>query len=129
MVVGVCRLVLALPGVGSLKGKRSIVRRVIDRVRHKFNVAVAEVADMDVHRRAVIGLAVVSNDARHANSMIDTIVSFVSGASEALVIDRAMELVTLEDHFGSGIDAALREDDALGGDRDDDDGDGDGGLR
>ncbi len=106
MVVGACRLVLALPGVDSLKGKRSIVRRVIDRVRHKFNVGIAEVAEMDTHRRAVIGFAVVSNDARHANSMIDGIVAFVSGATEALVIDRAMEILHLGDHFGSSSEDA-----------------------
>ena len=107
MVVGVCRIVLALPGVDSLKGKRSIVRRIVDRVRNKFNAAVAEVAEMDSHRRAVLGVAVVSNDARHANSMIDTIVSFVSGATEALVIDRSMELVHVQEHFGAGLDAAV----------------------
>ncbi len=101
MVVGVCRIVLALPGVDSLKGKRSIVRRIVDRVRHKFNAAIAEVAEMDAHRRAVLGFAVVSNDSRHANSMVDTIVAYVSGATEALVIDRSMELLHIEEHFGS----------------------------
>ena len=126
MVVGVCRIVLALPGVGSLKGKRSIVRRITDRVRNKFNVAVAEVAQMDVHRRAVIGLAVVSNDAPHANSMIDAIVSFVSGATEALVIDRSMELVHVGEHFGAGLDAAVdRSYDHEGGDHEGGDHEGD----
>lgn len=123
MVVGVCRIVLALPGVNSLKGKRSIVRRITDRVRNKFNVAVAEVAQMDVHRRAVIGLSVVSNDARHANSMIDSIVAFVSGATEALVIDRSMELIHVDDHFGAGLDAAVdRSYDLEGGEDEEDDG-------
>jgi uncharacterized protein YlxP (DUF503 family) len=107
VVVGVCRIVLALPGVDSLKGKRSIVRRIVDRVRHKFNAAIAEVAEMDAHRRAVLGFAVVSNDARHANSMVDTIVAYVAGATEAMVIDRSMELVHLDAHFGSGLDAAV----------------------
>jgi hypothetical protein len=39
--------------------------------------------------------------------MVDTIVAFVSGASEALVVDRAMEIVHLEDHFGAGMEAAI----------------------
>ena len=71
-------MAFSLPGNASLKGKRSIVRRIVDRTRAKFNVAVAEVADMDAHRRAVIGLAVVSNDARHANSMLDRISAFMT---------------------------------------------------
>ncbi len=93
MIVGTCRVVLSLPGSDSLKDKRKIVRSVLDRVRAKFNVAAAEVESMDAHRTAVLGLAVVSNDARHANSMIDTITSFISGASEAILTDRSFELV------------------------------------
>ena len=104
MFVGICRLVLSLPaGTNSLKGKRAVVRRVVGRVRSRFDTAaIAEVADMDVHRRAVLGLAVVSNDARHANSMIDTIVSFVAGSSEAQIVDRAMEITKFGDHLGEG---------------------------
>src|SRR5262249_52766449 len=106
MVVGISRIVLGIPEARSLKDKRSVVRRVIDRVRNKFNAAVAEVGDLDVHRRAVIGVSVVSNDRRHANEMLDTIGAFVSGASEAVVLDRAIEIETYEDHFGMGLDPA-----------------------
>jgi uncharacterized protein YlxP (DUF503 family) len=102
MVVGIGRIVLGIPEARSLKDKRSVVRRVIDRARAKFNAAIAEVGDQDLHRRAVIGVSVVSNDRRHANEMLDTILSFVSGASEALVLDRSIEIETYDDHFGLG---------------------------
>lgn len=66
---------------------------------------------MDAHRRAVLGFAVVSNDSRHANSMVDTIVAFIASATEALVVDRKMELVHVDAHFGalqsSDIDTRL----------------------
>jgi uncharacterized protein YlxP (DUF503 family) len=97
MVIGSCRIVLSLPGNDSLKGKRKVVRRILDRLRHKFNAAAAEVDDMDVHQRAVIGVAVVSNDRRHVNSMLDTITSFVAGATEARIVDRRMEIVNMGD--------------------------------
>jgi uncharacterized protein len=93
MVVGVCRVTFALPGIASLKGKRSIVRRIVDRTRSKFNAAVAEVAEMDAHRRAVIGVSVVSNDARHANSMLDHISSFMASLTEATMVDRSLEIL------------------------------------
>jgi uncharacterized protein YlxP (DUF503 family) len=96
MVVGVCRLAFSLPGNASLKGKRSVVRRIVDRTRAKFNVAVAEVDELDSHRRAVIGVAVVSNDSRHANSMLDHISSFMAGISEAVMIERTLEIVHTE---------------------------------
>ncbi len=98
MVVGVCRIVLSLPGNDSLKGKRAVVKSILERARNKFHVAAAEVGDLDVHRRATLGFSVVSNDAAHAHSVLDKLTSFVSGATEALVVDREVELV----HFGEG---------------------------
>jgi len=95
MVVGVCQISLSLPGITSLKAKRSIVRRVLDRTANRFNVAVAEVGRQDVHRMAVLGFAVVSEDRRHANAMLDSIATFVERSSEAVVTDRSTELLSL----------------------------------
>jgi len=92
MVVGVLRIVLALPFNDSLKGKRSVVRRIVERARERFHVAAAEVADLDAHRRAVLGFAVVSNDRRHATSILDQLAEFVATATEAEVVERRMEL-------------------------------------
>jgi uncharacterized protein YlxP (DUF503 family) len=87
-----CRVVLALPWNDSLKGKRSVVKSVLSRARDRFQVAAAEVADLDAHRRATLGFSVVSNDARHARSVIDKLVGFVAGASEAQLIDHAVSV-------------------------------------
>jgi len=95
MVVGICKIELSLPGNDSLKGKRAALRKIVDRVRQRFNVAIAEVADMDVHRRAVLGVAVVSNDARHANAMLDHVLAFVEEVGTAVVVGRTMEIVTV----------------------------------
>ena len=98
MILGTARLTLSLPGNRSLKGKRKVVRRIVDRVRHRYNASIAEVDDMDVHQRVVLGLAVVSNDASHAQAMVDTLVSFVATAADAVLVDRKSELV----HLGDG---------------------------
>ena len=100
MVVGIARVVLGIPDSSSLKDKRRVVRSVIDRVRHKFNAAVAEVGDLDAHRRATIGITVVSNDVRHASSMLETITAFVSTASAGVVLDVSTEIEHYNDHFG-----------------------------
>lgn len=84
---------MSLPGNDSLKGKRAVVKSIVERARHRFHVAAAEVADMDVHRRATLGFSVVSNDAAHAQSILDKLTSFVSGATAALVVDRAVEVI------------------------------------
>jgi hypothetical protein len=95
VVVGVCRITLSIPGNDSLKGKRRVVRRIVDRTRSTWNAAVAEVGYLDEHRRAELGFAVVSNDSGHANSMLDKIGAFVSGLTEAIVLDRNIELISL----------------------------------
>ena len=97
MVVGVCQISLSLPGVTSLKAKRSIVRKMLDRTANRFNVAVAEVGQQDVHRQSTLGFAVVSGDRRHANSMLDSIAEFVEGSADTVVLNRSMELVSLGD--------------------------------
>ncbi|MDD9945374.1 MAG: DUF503 domain-containing protein [Myxococcales bacterium] len=104
MVVGVLRVVLALPGNNSLKGKRKVVRSALDRVRARFNVAAAEVEYLDDWRRASLAFAVVSNDHSHANSMLDTIAGFVSTSVDAVVTDRALEIIPLGTMGGSGED-------------------------
>ncbi len=93
MVVGVCRVRLAIPEGASLKGKRSVVRRVIARVRAEFNVAVAEVEDMDDHDHAVVGFAVVGNDHRVVNSVIDRVVNHIEGLFLADIEDHSYEIL------------------------------------
>jgi len=103
MVVGVCRLALYFPESGSLKTKRQGLRRIIDRVRAKFNAAIAEVSDQDAWQRAGVAFAVVGNEGRHVQSMVDHIVSFVEGLYVAQLLDRQVELVTYadEERFGA----------------------------
>jgi uncharacterized protein len=97
MVVGVCRITFGLPGNDSLKGKRKVVRALIDRARNKFNAAISEVAALDEHRRAIVGIAVVSNDGPHANSMLDHIVASMTSHTEAVVLGQSLELLHVGD--------------------------------
>ncbi len=115
MFVGVCRIHLRIPDIDSLKAKRSIVRKVVERTASRFTVAVAEVAEQDRHRRAVVGFAVVSSDSAHANTMIDHIVSFISGLGEAVVEDRHMEILPFREAFSDDSDEGLDWSDFEGG--------------
>ncbi len=95
MVVGVCRVVLELPELDSLKQKRGIVRKLLDRVRARFNVAAAEVDLLDEHRRAMLGFVVVSNDPRHANTMLDKITDYCESSGLAEIGSVHVELVPM----------------------------------
>lgn len=62
---------LLLGDVHSLKQKRSVLRPLIAELRRVTEASVAEVGSHDLHRRAAVGLAVVSGDAGHATDVLD----------------------------------------------------------
>lgn len=71
--VGLITVTLSLVGAGTLKEKRSRLRPVVDGIRHRFKVSVAEVGLTNVRDRAVIAAAVVSGDVRVAESTLSHI--------------------------------------------------------
>ena len=93
MVVGVLSWQLALPGCSSLKEKRAVVRSLKDRLKHRFNVSIAETAHQDVWTRAELTAALVATDARFAESVLDTMDRFVSGYGRAVVTGSRRELL------------------------------------
>jgi uncharacterized protein YlxP (DUF503 family) len=71
MYVGTLCFDLLLGDVRSLKEKRSLVRPIVAELHRKFGISVAETGDQDLHRRAEIGLAVVSGDLGHIKDVLD----------------------------------------------------------
>ncbi len=95
MHVGVCRLTLHLPEVSSLKEKRQIVRSLSDRLRNRFNVAVAEVEGADMRQRLTLGLCCVSNDRGHADSMLSRLIDFVEESRlDGEILDVQTEIIS-----------------------------------
>ena len=81
MFVGILDVDLLLPNdVRSLKDKRSHVRGLVAELRRRFDVAACEAGHLDLHRRTLVGVAVVSPDMAHCREVID--------ACERLVADR-----------------------------------------
>jgi uncharacterized protein len=109
--VGVLRLTLHLPEPGSLKSKRHLVRSAIDRVRARFNVSIAEVAENDLWQRSVLGVAAVGNDQGFVNEALDKVAAFVASmhGGQIQVIDRALEIVPYGDGIGEGEMRSLAE--------------------
>ncbi len=99
MTVGIARLTLFLPEVHSLKEKRMVLRRVKDRARQKFNLAIAEVGENDLWQRAVVGVAVLGSGRRFVESALDEVVRFVRGEAEVTNVER--EIQTMNDTIGT----------------------------
>jgi len=110
MFVGVLRLTLHLPDPGSLKSKRHL-RSAIDRVKAKFNVSIAEVAENDLWQRSVVGVAAVGNDHAFVNESLDKVADFVASihGGQILVTARDIEIVPYGDGMGEGETRTLAE--------------------
>lgn len=93
MTVGICTVVLYLPGVGTLKGKRQIIKGLKDRVQNRFNVSIAEVGDQDLWQRSVLGIACVGNDRGFVNQVLDKVLDFVQRVPTLEVLDFRLELI------------------------------------
>ncbi|MFH8611786.1 DUF503 domain-containing protein [Streptomyces sp. NPDC018029] len=82
MYVGTLSFDLLLGDVHSLKEKRSVVRPIVAELQRKYAVSAAEVGGQNLHRRAEIGLAVVSGDWAHLTDVLDRCERLVAARPE-----------------------------------------------
>ena len=97
MFVGTLRLDLLLGDVHSLKAKRSVVRPVIAELARRFAVSAAEAGALDLHRRAVIGVAVVAADAGHCREVLEACERLVAGRPEVDLLSAQLRILRPED--------------------------------
>lgn len=97
MWIGWLELDLLLGDVHSLKAKRSVVRPVVAELRRRFEVAVAEVDSLDLHRRAGIGVAAVAADAAHVSEVLDAVESCVAARPELDLLSARRQLRRSDD--------------------------------
>jgi hypothetical protein len=71
--IGVVNLELVLNDSHSLKDKRQVVKGLKDRLRNKFNVAVAEIDYQDVWQRALVSAVTISSDHRNAEQILQSV--------------------------------------------------------
>lgn len=83
MLIGVLTLEIHLPYAESLKDKRQTIRKVKDRLRARFNVAVAELDHNDLWQRATLGVVTVSND----ESNLEQVLQAVNSESQKILGD------------------------------------------
>lgn len=92
MIVGSLRVRLLLREARTLKDKRQVVQSIKDRLRNSFNVSVAEVEAQDNRQLAVLGFAMVSNEAGPIRQTFDQIVGALRGHPVAEFLGHEVEL-------------------------------------
>ncbi|TNC18637.1 DUF503 domain-containing protein [Amycolatopsis alkalitolerans] len=97
MFVGALEFDLLLGDVRSLKQKRSVVRPLVAELHKRFEVAVAEAGHLDLHRRALLGVAAVAADGEHVRDVLDECERFVAGRPEVELLSAHRRLLGPED--------------------------------
>jgi uncharacterized protein YlxP (DUF503 family) len=95
--VGALELDVLLGDVHSLKQKRSVVKPIVAELRRRFEVSVAEAGHLDLHRRALIGVAAVAADAEHVRDVLAACERLVAGRPELELLSARHRLVGPED--------------------------------
>lgn len=92
MIVATCQIELDIPGMTSLKQKRSVIKSLVNQVHRKFNVSAAEVGLNDVWQSGVLGVVVASNNAVHAEHVVENVVRWIEEyRPDVMVVDYHIE--------------------------------------
>jgi uncharacterized protein len=97
MFVGSTSFDLLLGDVRSLKQKRSLVRPLVAELRRRFDVSAAEAGHLDLHRRALVGVAVVAPDRAHCVDVLDACERLVAGRPEMDLLSTRRQVVKSTD--------------------------------
>ena len=92
MVVGSLKIEFRLTDNRSLKGKRKVVRSMVDKVKSRFNVSIAEVGSNDKWQKIELGICAAGNDRRHIDSSLNHILSFLESLYLAEIVHTEMEI-------------------------------------
>jgi len=71
----------------SLKEKRMVVRSLVQKLKNKFNISVAEVAEQDIHQTIVIGIAGICGTLSQLDSTMENIITFIECNTDAEIIN------------------------------------------
>jgi len=93
MFIGSASIELHIPQSNSLKSKRQVLKALKDRLHNKFNISVAEVDHNELWQRAVLGVAVVSNQQRFAQQVLSQVVEHIHRENGVEITDYSIEIL------------------------------------
>ncbi|MDA2920931.1 DUF503 domain-containing protein [Desulfobacterota bacterium AH_259_B03_O07] len=93
MVIGVLKIQLYMDGTRSLKEKRHILKRIIQRTKSRYtNVSISEVDSQNLWQSAIIGISIVSNEKPYVNSILDRVSGFIESTGLVHMGNRELEI-------------------------------------
>ena len=93
MTVGVLIIDIMIRSSASLKEKRYVLKSIKDKLKHKFNVSVAELDFQDKWQRSELGIALISNEYSHVENSLQKVFRFLDESDEYEIINYTFDYV------------------------------------
>ncbi len=95
MVVGVSCIEIFFPECQSLKDKRQMIKKIVEKTRGKFNISIIEVRQTNLWQRASIGFALMGINRDHVSSAIENVYRYVESLYLGEIIDTWTEIIVM----------------------------------
>lgn len=92
MFVGVLTVELFIGESQSLKDKRRVLKSIIDRIKARFNVSIAEVDGLELWQRSTLGLSMISNEQTHVHRVFASVTGFIEAQGVLTITDYHMQM-------------------------------------
>lgn len=93
MIIGTCSLKLMIYESNSLKDKRRVLKSIIERIKSRFNVSIAEVDLNEKWQLGAIGIACVTNDSKYAQQIISNVINFIENDDRVEILEENIEIL------------------------------------
>ena len=91
-VIGYLELEIHIPHAHSLKEKRAVVKRILERLKSKFNVSVSEIDEQDRWQKSLIAVVTVGTSTKVVDATLEKSVEFVEGLFPGFVVGYRKEI-------------------------------------
>lgn len=76
MIIGFLRLEVHIPGVNSLKEKRTVIKSMKEKAKNRFNISIAEIGKQDRHEWSEFGIVTIGNDSGQIDKTLKSVTGF-----------------------------------------------------
>ncbi|GAB6075581.1 DUF503 domain-containing protein [Desulfurobacterium crinifex] len=92
-IIGFLEIHLRIPEAHSLKEKRGVVKRVVERLKNKFNVSVSEVGDQDKWQSSIIGVVTIGSSRKVVDATLEKVILFIEDLYPGKVVNYYKEIL------------------------------------
>ncbi|WP_066634512.1 DUF503 domain-containing protein [Desulfolucanica intricata] len=93
MLIGAMSVDLFIGEAASLKDKRRYLKSIIERIKSRFNVSIAEVDQQELWQRSTLGVSCVSNERVHVDKMLSSVINFIEAQDSVEIINYNYEIL------------------------------------